>query len=116
MKCEACGGSGRVRSRSNYTDWLDCPDCRGTGEKKKTMMRNEARTVCIDYTNWRGERSRRPIEPTGRMIWNDGSNQWHKTPGWLIEAKDLDDGIVKQFSMDTLHEWVSGNSHTGGKR
>jgi hypothetical protein len=42
MRCETCGGNGRVRSRSNYTDWLDCTDCHGTGEKEKTMMRDEA--------------------------------------------------------------------------
>jgi hypothetical protein len=60
MKCEACGGNGRVRSRSNYTDWLDCPDCHGTGEKEKTMMRDDTMKddawIVQQFLNERGAR------------------------------------------------------------
>ena len=37
--------------------------------------------VEIDYTNWRGERKLRKIEPLALIL---GSNEWHPETQWLI--------------------------------
>lgn len=42
------------------------------------------RKLMIDYTNWRGERRLREIEPISMRF---GSNEWHKEEQWLILAK-----------------------------
>lgn len=59
--------------------------------------------VEIDYTNWRGERRRRVIIPTGRVEW--ANSEWHPQMQWLLEAYDPEDGKVKEFAMSGIHEW-----------
>lgn len=59
--------------------------------------------VIIDYTNWRGERIDRLIEPTGRVVFE--SNQWHPVKQWLIEAVDVEKGELRLFAMGSIHSW-----------
>lgn len=58
------------------------------------------RRVLIDYTNWRGERDWRTVEPVGIFF---GSNEWHKEKQWLMYARV--DGVVKTFALAMVHKW-----------
>ncbi len=60
--------------------------------------------VSIDYTNWRGVRGRRDIVP---MAISFGSNEYHKTDQWLLEAFDLNKGEPRSFAMSDIHSWAS---------
>ena|ERR1017187_10076700 len=64
-----------------------------------------SKAVVIDYTNHRGERRNRRIQPTGRMAHH--SNEWHTTPQWLLEARDLDIDAIRWFAMVDIHAWSS---------
>jgi uncharacterized protein (DUF1684 family) len=70
--------------------------------------------VEIDYTNWRGERRKRQIIPTGRMEF--ANTEWHPDTQWLIEATDVEDGKLKDFAMKDIHSWqpVSSTSSASG--
>jgi len=61
--------------------------------------------VEIDYTNWRGERSRRKILPINIFF---GSNQWHPEEQWLLVAIDLEKNETRTFSLSTIHSWKPG--------
>lgn len=58
--------------------------------------------VCIDYTNWRGERFIRYIRP--HNIWF-GETEWHPEKQWFVRADDVASGKVKDFAMCDIHEW-----------
>lgn len=58
--------------------------------------------VEIDYTNWRGERSRRRVLP---LSWRFGSNEWHTTDQWLMTAHDLEKDAEREFAMSGIHSW-----------
>lgn len=60
--------------------------------------------IIIDYTNWRGERRHRPVEP--KRIAFKGT-EWHPTPQWMLEAIDLETGVTKDFAL-TDNEWLPG--------
>lgn len=62
-----------------------------------------AREVTIDYTNWRGERRVRGIEPF-HIVWEEG-NEWHPEPQWLLYAEDKTDGARKAFALKNIHSW-----------
>lgn len=62
---------------------------------------NEKRVI-IDYTNWRGERAVRIIEPI-TFYW--GKNEFHPEPQWLLEAIDYDKKERRVFAMKCIHEW-----------
>lgn len=51
------------------------------------------------YTNWRGERGNRRVQPT-RLYY--GSTEWHPEPQWLLEAIDLDKGEVRAFAVKDI--------------
>jgi hypothetical protein len=51
------------------------------------------------YTNWRGERSNRRVQPI-RLY--HGSTEWHPDPQWLLEAVDLDKGEVRAFAVKDM--------------
>ena len=54
------------------------------------------RTVDIDYTNWRGETSKRTIKP--KYIWF-GATEWHPEPQWLLTAFDLEKDAERDFAL-----------------
>lgn len=58
--------------------------------------------VIIDYTNWRGERRKRIIEPIDIFF---GKMEWHKEPQYLMDAFDEEDGRRKEFAMKDIHSW-----------
>jgi len=58
--------------------------------------RADGEPVEIGYVNWRGEYSRRHILPTG-IFW--GSTEWHPKPQWLIEAMDVEKGVLRTFAL-----------------
>lgn len=60
--------------------------------------------VDIEYTNFRGEFGRRRIFPVGRRMFF-GSNEWHKTPQYLIEAIDMEKGEIRTFAMIHISSW-----------
>jgi hypothetical protein len=60
--------------------------------------------VVIDYTNWRGERALRRIEPVG-IYW--GSNEWHPKEQWLLDARDYGKREQRTFAMKDIHSWKS---------
>lgn len=82
--CAACGAD-------------DEPSCDAIWQRIE-----ESQSVTIDYTNWRGERRKRNIIPR-RMRF--GSNEWHRTPGWLMDAFDLDACEERTFSLANVHSW-----------
>jgi predicted DNA-binding transcriptional regulator YafY len=60
------------------------------------------RRVLIEYTNYRGERSTRTIEPHAMEF---GANQWHPEPQWLLYALDVDKREARAFAMSGIHSW-----------
>lgn len=58
--------------------------------------------VVIDYTNYRGERALRPIEPT-RILF--GSTPWHPDPQWLLEAWDITKNEHRSFALNGIPGW-----------
>ena len=66
---------------SDKTDMTAAPD-----ERKITMT----------YRNWRGEISRRTIQPWGVRF---DATDWHPEPQWLLEAWDFDKQAVRDFAL-----------------
>lgn len=63
----------------------------------------EKQIVEIDYTNWRGERSKRRILPQ-RVVWEN--NEWHPDTQWLLEAIDIEKREARTFALANIHSWV----------
>lgn len=62
--------------------------------------------VDIEYTNWKGVRSKRRIQPVPGGI-NYDYNDYHSLPQWLLTAIDVSgDGTLKTFAMTHIHSWV----------
>ena len=60
------------------------------------------KTVTIDYTNYRGERSTRKIVP--KNIWF-GKTEWHPEEQWLLDAIDIEKDAIRNFAMKDIHSW-----------
>lgn len=56
----------------------------------------------IDYTNWRGERSRRRIKPLSVRF---EATEYHRFPQWLLRAIDVERGVTRDFAMKDIHYW-----------
>lgn len=63
-------------------------------------MGSMKQVVEIDYTNWRGERSKRRIVPF-RVVWEN--NEWHPETQWLLEALDVDKQEHRTFALANVH-------------
>jgi predicted DNA-binding transcriptional regulator YafY len=61
------------------------------------------RRVEIDYTNWRGERRARHIEPIA-VAWGT-CPPWHPAEGWYLDAFDVDLGAFRTFALTGIHSW-----------
>jgi predicted DNA-binding transcriptional regulator YafY len=59
--------------------------------------------VDIDYTNWRGERRVRRIEP--QAIGIPLSSEFHPQRQWCLQAIDCEDGKQKDFALKDIHSW-----------
>lgn len=62
--------------------------------------------VVIDYTNWKGERSLRRINPVALLF---TSNEFHPEEQWLLLADDLDKNARRWFAMKDVHMWAAEN-------
>lgn len=64
------------------------------------------RTIWIDYTNYRGERAWREIEPTDARpaLWF-GHTEWHPQDQWLLAAYDIEKRAVRDFAVASIHAW-----------
>lgn len=60
------------------------------------------RLVRIDYTNWRGERAKRLIEPLGLTF---GASEFHPQPQYLIPAIDHEKKAERVFAAKDIHSW-----------
>jgi predicted DNA-binding transcriptional regulator YafY len=65
--------------------------------------------VRIDYTNWKGERAFRIIQPLARPdgsgpIFFSSGNEWHPA-GWMLNAYDWEKKADRTFAMDHIHSW-----------
>jgi hypothetical protein len=62
------------------------------------------RQVYVDYTNYRGERTVRLIQPlVDGAYW--GSNEFHPTEQWLLRAIDVEKKALRTFAMRDVHGW-----------
>jgi predicted DNA-binding transcriptional regulator YafY len=59
-------------------------------------------TIVIDYTNYRGERARRRVLPN--RLWF-GAADWHPEPQWILDAWDIEKGVIRSFAMRDIHSW-----------
>ncbi|MFZ4100006.1 MAG: WYL domain-containing protein [Chlamydiia bacterium] len=66
------------------------------------MKLDPEQLVVIDYTNWRGERALRRIQPQSIQF---GTTEWHPKPQWLLVAWDLDREALREFSLSDIHAW-----------
>jgi hypothetical protein len=71
-------------------------------EKYLTELIMDRKAVKIDYTNHRGERAVRVIEP---LRWHWGSTQWHPENQWLLEAYDHKQSSMRDFALSGIHAW-----------
>lgn len=59
--------------------------------------------VIIDYTNWKGERRERRIQPW--YVWW-GESEYHDGGQWFLRARDLDkEDAVRDFALASVHGW-----------
>ncbi len=60
--------------------------------------------VTIDYTNYKGNRRLRNIEPV-KLYW--GATEYHVEPQWLLKAWDVEANDYRTFAMADIHSWGS---------
>lgn len=56
--------------------------------------------IVVDYTNWRGERRERVIEP--RRVWF-GATEHHPEPQWFLAALDVEKDQTRDFALRDIH-------------
>lgn len=61
-----------------------------------------SKIVILDYTNYRGERSMRRVEPINIEF---TSNEWHPEAQWLMTAWDVEKKAHRHFAMKDIHSW-----------
>jgi len=70
----------------------------------------EGDAATIHYRNHRGELATRRILP--QRMWF-GSTKWHPEPQWLLDAHDLDKGVLRSFALrDMLPAHVEADDET----
>ena len=70
-------------------------------------MRDPRENAVIDYTNHRGERSKRRIRPHTIQYEN---SEWHPETQWILHAYDLTKGSHREFAMKDIHSWEPDNA------
>lgn len=71
----------------------------GTGNEKRAIKMD----VEIDYTNHRGERSKRFIRPV-KLTW--GLSEWHPGNQWILLAFCYEKQSHREFAMSSIHSWA----------
>jgi predicted DNA-binding transcriptional regulator YafY len=59
--------------------------------------------VCVDYTNWRGERMLRRIVPQRLYL---AEVEWHAGSQWILDAWDVEKEAIRSFAMKDIKSWV----------
>lgn len=68
------------------------------------------KAVEIIYTNWKGIKAKRTIQPIG--IWF-GKTEFHPDEQWLLKAVDIEKGEERDFAMKDIESWQpEGHSTT----
>jgi predicted DNA-binding transcriptional regulator YafY len=65
-------------------------------------MAEPNRSVYILYTNHRGERAVRHIQPLEVFF---GVSEYHTERQWLLFAYDIDKKDMRNFAMRDIHMW-----------
>lgn len=65
-----------------------------------TLLTEVPMKITIDYTNYKGVRGVRAIDP---ILLRWGSTQYHKKPQWLLEALDCNKGEYRTFAVEDIH-------------
>ena len=65
----------------------------------KRAYLKKMRSVTFDYTNHKGETSKRRAQIISIFY---GSNQWHKNAQWLLEGYDMDKQDFRFFAMSDM--------------
>ncbi|CAM5400503.1 hypothetical protein [Streptomyces fumanus] len=68
---------------------------------------NPGQSAAILYTNYRGEKGWRRIQPL--RIWF-GSTEWHPREQWLMDAIDLDKQVERSFALKDIQAWEESES------
>jgi predicted DNA-binding transcriptional regulator YafY len=71
--------------------------------------------VYIDYTNYRGERSVRLIEPLPDGLFF-GANEYHPQQQWLLRAVDVEKKALRTFALRDVHGWDVNSDGTPRQR
>lgn len=64
------------------------------------LAEDEDAVVVIDYTNHRGERMKRLVEPV-RLHW--GATEWHPEPQFFLRAYDSQKRALRDFAVKNIH-------------
>lgn len=67
------------------------------------MAETDPRIVKVVYINYRREASVRLIIPHDIFY---GSNEWHPTPTWLMNAWDVEKDALRTFAMKDISSWM----------
>jgi hypothetical protein len=125
-KCLKCGWTATVpKPKARYPGDLgkdDDSDGSSFHHMTHPMTIEEARlkvqSVVIDYTNWKGNRRMRHIDPSLLAFC---ANEYHRVPQWMILATDLEDTEhrgLKAFPLANIHSWTPAHAlppKTGGE-
>lgn len=74
------------------------------------MSYDSKKVVIVDYTNWRGERRRRPIVPVQVCF---GTSQYHLGEQWFLLVFDCEDGALKDFALSGFHGFEARDLDSG---
>jgi predicted DNA-binding transcriptional regulator YafY len=69
---------------------------------ERKPIKLELQPVVILYKNYKGRTTYRNILPI--ELWY-GTTKYHREPGWLLTANDLDEAELRDFSMEGILEW-----------
>lgn len=64
------------------------------------MKAKPERVISFTYTNHRGEKRRRRVEPFA--IFFGTEPPWHPQPGWLMKALDVESGELRTFAVENI--------------
>lgn len=63
------------------------------------MTNRISRDLRIWYTNWKGVRKERVIQPISLFF---GSNRWHPEIQWLVVAWDVEKKVSRTFALKQM--------------
>lgn len=66
------------------------------------MALDTSKVVLIDYTNYRGERSKIRVRPE-RIYF--GSTEFHPEPQWIMQALNVDRHMTRHYAVKDIHSW-----------